>query len=77
MDSDKQELIRKLRKQVATKLAEDIASVQPMPDIDFTELSKSDLFNNIWNRYCNNHIENPSDGDALASTGKDIRADNQ
>ena len=64
---DKQKLIDEIRKTIPNLVAEEICSVQPMPNIDFDALAQSPL----WESYVNRHFSHlsSSDGDVMVSTG--------
>ena len=71
---DKQKLIDEIRKTIPNLVAEEICSVQPMPNIDFDALAQSPL----WESYVNRHFSHlsSSDGGDLVSTGVDSRDGN-
>jgi hypothetical protein len=69
MDDLQQAMIDRIRELVPQKMAEEIVSVQPMPNIDFEALAEHPL----WQSFCQRHKEkNLSDGGVLVSTQEAI-----
>lgn len=56
---DNQKLIDEIRKTIPNLVAEEICSVQPMPNIDFDALAQSPL----WESYVNRHFSHLSSSD--------------
>lgn len=64
-----QTLISDIRKTLPNQIAEELCSVQPMPNIDFDALAQ----NHLWKSFVARHFShlNVSDGGDMISTGVD------